>query len=97
MSKHKILFIPESSYLLFKKTFGIEFSEENFTEIVEESFILNERSDIYPQKIDEFFRVLVQRANLNNISLRITPINSLPTDYFPLTENLFEIIEIKDN
>ena len=94
MSKHKILFIPESRYLLFTKSF---FAEEDFTEIVEESFILNERSDIYPQKIDDFFRVLVQRANLDNISLRTTPINFIPIDYFPLTENLFEIIKIKDN
>ncbi len=97
MPKHKILFIPESRYLLFKKTFGIDFVEENFTEIVEESFILNERRDIYPQKMDEFFRVLIQRANLHNISLRITLINVISIDYFPLTENLFEIIEIKDN
>ena len=97
MPKHKILFIPESRYLLFKKTFGRDFAEEDFTEIVEESFILNERRDIYPQKIDEFFRVLIQRANLNNISLRTTTLNFITIDYFPLTENLFEIIEINNN
>ncbi len=97
MLKHKILFIPASKYLLFKRSFGIECYKEDFTDIVEESFILNERSDIYPQKIDDFFRVLIQRANFNSIFLRITPIDFISDNYFPLTENLFEIIEIKDN